>query len=62
MQNIISKCYYGPNFSVYKPFGENLYMYDINSLYPACMLKPMPVGTPKQYDTEKGLKDFFEIF
>ena len=26
--------YYGGNTEVYKPFGENLYYYDVNSLYP----------------------------
>jgi hypothetical protein len=59
MQNLISKAYYGANTSVYKPYGEKLYYYDINSLYPFCMLKTMPVGTPKRYDINKGLENFF---
>ena len=27
----------------YKLYGENIYYYDINSLYPYVMLKPVPV-------------------
>ena len=59
MQNIISKAYYGAHTAVYKPYGEKLYYYDINSLYPFCMLKTMPIGTPKKYDVSKGLNNFF---
>jgi hypothetical protein len=59
MQNLFSKAYYGANTSVYKPYGENLYYYDINSLYPYCMLKDMPVDTPKKYNVQKGLADLF---
>jgi hypothetical protein len=33
----ISEAYKGANVSVYKPYGENLYAYDVNSLYPYCM-------------------------
>ena len=59
MQNLISKAYYGAHTAVYKPFGKKLYYYDINSLYLYCMLNSMPVGTPKKYDINKGLKHFF---
>ncbi len=59
MQNLISKAYYGAHTAVYIPYGEKLYYYDINSLYPFCMLKAMPVGTPKKYDATKGLNDLF---
>ena len=59
MQNLISKAYYGAHTAVYIPYGEKLYYYDINSLYPFCMLKTMPVGTPKKYDVTKGLKNLF---
>lgn len=55
----IKQSYKGSNVSVYKPYGENLYAYDINSLYPFCMQKPMPVGTPKPYNTSKGLEGLF---
>jgi hypothetical protein len=57
--NFIKQAFYGSNVSVYKPFGENLYAYDINSLYPYCMLKDLPVSTPKPYDVSKGLENFF---
>ena len=29
---------------MYKPYGENLYYYDVNSLYPSSMLDDMPIG------------------
>ena len=39
---------------VYKPRsnrGENLYYYDVNSLYPTMMAKfPMPVGKPVAFE------------
>lgn len=57
--NFIKEAFRGANVSVYKPYGEKLYAYDVNSLYPYCMLKPMPVGTPKPYDVSMGLQDFF---
>lgn len=57
--NFIKKAYKGANVSVYKPYGEHLYAYDINSLYPYVMKKPMPVGTPKPYDISKGLGGLF---
>jgi hypothetical protein len=59
MQNLISKAYYGANTSVYKPFGVKLYYYDINSLYPFCMLRTMPVGSPKYYNIKYGLHNLF---
>ena len=42
----IRKAYYGGVVEVYKPYGTNLFYYDVNSLYPCMMLKPMPVGNP----------------
>ncbi|KAJ3220452.1 hypothetical protein HK099_004345 [Clydaea vesicula] len=38
--------YYGGLVDVYETFGENLFYYDVNSLYPFAMLKDMPVGNP----------------
>ncbi|EPS72962.1 hypothetical protein M569_01793, partial [Genlisea aurea] len=39
--------YYGGHVDVYKPYGENLYYYDVNSLYPFIMKNyPMPSGIP----------------
>ncbi|KAJ3388678.1 hypothetical protein HDU92_001379, partial [Lobulomyces angularis] len=42
----IRQAYYGGHTDVYKPFSPTgkAYYYDINSLYPASMLKAMPTG------------------
>jgi hypothetical protein len=40
--NDIKKAYYGGVTEVYKPYGKNLYYYDVNSLYPYAALNPMP--------------------
>ena len=37
----IKLAYYGGNTEVYKPYGENLYYYDVNSLYPYVSLNDM---------------------
>lgn len=43
----IRRGYYGGHADTYKPYGENLYYYDVNSLYPYIMKScPMPGGTP----------------
>ena len=43
----IRRAYYGGHVDVYKPHGENLYYYDVNSLYPFIMKNyPMPCGIP----------------
>jgi len=34
--------YYGGGTEVYKGYAKNVYHYDVNSLYPFAMLKPMP--------------------
>ena len=38
----IKLAYYGGITEVYKPYGENLYYYDVNSLYPYVALQDMP--------------------
>lgn len=38
----IKQAYYGGVTEVYKPYGENLYHYDVNSLYPFSSLNPIP--------------------
>ncbi|XP_048489772.2 DNA polymerase-like [Beta vulgaris subsp. vulgaris] len=39
--------YYGGHTDAYTPYGENLYYYDVNSLYPFIMKEfPMPGGIP----------------
>jgi hypothetical protein len=43
----IRRAYYGGHADAYKPYGENLYYYDVNSLYPYVMKSyPMPGGKP----------------
>ena len=43
----IRRAYYGGHVDVYKPKGEKLYYYDVNSLYPYIMKTfPMPGGKP----------------
>jgi DNA polymerase type B, organellar and viral len=47
----IKKSYTGGAVDVYLPYGENLFLYDINSLYPAVMREnPMPVGQPTYFE------------
>ncbi|KAF6139227.1 hypothetical protein GIB67_040374 [Kingdonia uniflora] len=39
--------YYGGHADMYKPYGKNLYYYEVNSLYPFIMKTyPMPCGKP----------------
>ena len=39
--------YYGGHADAYTPYVENLYYYDVNSLYPFVMKEfPMPGGVP----------------
>src|SRR5260221_532251 len=40
----IKKAYYGGRVEVFKPYGENLYYYDVNSLYPYIMMDGLPSG------------------
>jgi len=42
MYNDIKKAYYGGKTEIYKPYGKNLYYYDVNSLYPYVSLNDMP--------------------
>uniref|UniRef100_A0A5K1CAA5 DNA-directed DNA polymerase n=1 Tax=Nymphaea colorata TaxID=210225 RepID=A0A5K1CAA5_9MAGN len=54
--------YYGGHVDVYKPYGENLYYYDVNSLYPHIMKSyPMPCGIPVWKDNLErvGLDSLF---
>jgi len=40
--NDLKKSYYGGITEVYRPYGKNLYLYDVNSLYPFVALNSMP--------------------
>jgi len=47
--------YYGGHADAYKPYGENLYYYDVNSLYPYIMKSyPMPGGKPVWHGNLEG--------
>lgn len=59
LYKLISNSYYGGMVDVYKPYGINLYHYDINSLYPYIMQKyKMPVSKPK-LTTNKDINNIF---
>lgn len=54
--------YYGGHRDVYKPHGEDLYYYDVYSLYPLVMKEfPMPGGVPVWHGKMVG-KDLDSIF
>nr|BAM29335.1 dpoB [Lentinula edodes] len=40
----IKNAYFGGRVEVFKGFVENIYIYDVVSLYPSCMLKDLPIG------------------
>lgn len=43
----IRRGYYGGHADVYKPYGKDLFYYDVNSLYPSAMARnSMPIGKP----------------
>jgi DNA polymerase type B, organellar and viral len=47
----IKLAYTGGSVDVYKPYGRNIYRYDVNSLYPSQMLKQdMPIGYPTYFE------------
>jgi hypothetical protein len=55
--NFIRQGYYGGHTDVYIPMGENLYYYDVNSLYPFVMKDfPMPGGKPVWYSSLSGIE------
>ena len=63
--NDIKEGYYGGITEVYKPYGENLYYYDVNSLYPYVALQDMPglVCSKEEFYTGSGIeKDIDEYF
>jgi len=51
----IRRGYYGGHADAYKPYGENLDYYDVNSLYPYIMKSyPMPGGKPVWHGNLEG--------
>ena len=54
--SFIRSAYYGGHVDVYKPYGDNLFYYDVNSLYPYIMKTyPMPSGPPVWHKKLAGL-------
>ena len=49
VDEFIRKSYLGGGTDYYKAYGKNLYYYDVNSLYPFAMCKPMPFEIIKEY-------------
>jgi hypothetical protein len=52
--------YYGDAVDVFKNEGYNLFLYDVNSLYPYSMLNPMPIGN-MLFSTDTNLDNYFGI-
>lgn len=52
--------YFGGRTEVYTPKGFNLQSFDCNSIYPYCMLKPMPVDQPV-FSNDTNLNNYFGV-
>ena len=52
----IRESYFGGITDVYKLYGENIFYYDVNSLYPHAMLNPMPSKMIKYYDSMEEIE------
>ena len=48
----VRNSYFGGAVDCYKCYGKDLYYYDVNSLYPFAMLKPMPFNLIASYNGE----------
>jgi hypothetical protein len=61
IDQFIRHSYYGGGTDVYKCYAENVKYYDVNSLYPHAMLKPMPNEFINYYDNmdNVNLDNFF---
>jgi hypothetical protein len=61
--NLIKPSYFGGSVQLYTNNGHNLYYYDVNSLYPYVMLKPLPekyISTIKNVDVTEFIdKNYF---
>lgn len=62
----IKKSYFGGITEVYKPYGEGLYYYDVNSVYPYAALNPM-AGSNCVFEHSicspiKDVKNFFSFY
>lgn len=54
----IKNAYYGGRVEVFKGYVENIYIYDVVSLYPYCMLKELPIGNIIT-STDTDLNNYF---
>ena len=54
----IRRGYYGGRVEVFRPRGEGVSYYDINSSYPRAMLEDMPGGEVRQFGPTKGVDAF----
>ena len=61
IDNFVRQSYFGGATDYYKLHGENLHYYDVNSLYPFAMCKPMPLKLIKYYEDMSSINlfDFF---
>lgn len=56
MYNFFKEGYTGGAVDVYKPYGQKVYRYDVNSLYPFVMEStPMPVDSPTFFEGDINL-------
>jgi hypothetical protein len=57
----IRPSYFGGATDYYKAYGKNLHYYDVTSLYPFAMCKPLPGTIKKKHKTNAEIKlnDFF---
>ena len=56
---IFRKANYERVVNIIKPYGKNLYYYDVNSLYPYALKKPMPGKLIKKHFGQIDLQNFF---
>lgn len=67
LYNDLKQSYTGGSVDVYKPKGDNIYRYDVNSLYPSVMAKyPSPIGKIREFsgnilDYDKDAFGFFNV-
>ena len=60
MYKDIKEAYFGGITEVYKPYGENLFYYDVNSLYPYSALNSIP-GNICTYTEDFGFKGVYNF-
>lgn len=61
----IKQSYYGGITEVYKPYGKNLFYYDVNSLYPYVALQDMPgleCSKIEYFFNKTDIKDLFGFY